>query len=476
MATKKTKTVKMGNLLLDPHNARIPTVNQTADQRALLHELVAHEDILGLAKSIASLGLFPNERMIVMPHGRNYLVLEGNRRLAAIKLLVNPELAQTSSMVGNFRRLARNIDLTPLMSVDVFIVQDRLAAARFIAALHTRPARKPWRPVQKGQYYRYLVDTGLTPRDLAQEIGVQEGEVRRSLRSEIIYRIAQTLDLTPDVRKRLASRKFSYTTLERFLERTAGQAFLGIKPDNTHGVRGVVHPDRFRAVLTTIVTDIATQSGLTRAINTEAEMRTYINKAEQGVPATKKRGSFTPDSFLGGDDPRPEPPVAPTKPRRKRRRSTSVIPRDFECNVHEPKVNALFGELKNINVRTQRNSSGVMLRVLLDVALWCFYKRTSLDTTVINHYDNKRKNRRHNSKWTPSLRELLSYGIDNTIFPGMSADEYKSLRTLLAKDANWIATIDILNEYTHNPQVQPTEQEVQTVWERVEPLFKIILR
>ena len=39
----------------------------------------------------------------------------------------------------------------------------------------------------------------------------------------------------------------------------------------------------------------------------------------------------------------------------------------------------------------------------------------------------------------------LPMGVDNHIFPGMSADEYKSLRTLLAKDANWIATIDILN-------------------------------
>ena len=475
MATKKTRTVKVGNLLLDPRNARIPTVNQTDDQRALLHELVAHEDVWGLAKSIASLGLFPNERMIVMPHGRNYLVLEGNRRLAAIKLLVNPELAQTSSMVGNYRRLARNTDLTPLMSIDVFVVQNRLEAARFIAALHTRPARRPWRPVQKGQYYRYLVDTGLTPEEMAQEIGVPEGEVRRSLRSEMIYRIAQTLDLKPDVRKRLASRKFSYTTLERFLERTAGQAFLGIKPDNTHGFRGVVHADRFRAVLTTIVTDIATKSGLTRAINTEAEMRTYIQKAENSVPATKMQGTFTPDVFLGGEDPTPEQPVPP-KPKRKQRRSTSVIPRDFECNVHEPKVNALFGELKNINVRTQRNSSGVMLRVLLDVALWCFYKRKSLDTTVINHYDKKRKNRQRNSKWTPSLRQLLSYGIENTVFPGMSADEYKSLRTVLAKDASWAATIDILNEYTHNPQVQPTEQEVKAIWERVEPLFKIILQ
>ena len=290
----------------------------------------------------------------------------------------------------------------------------------------------------------------------------------------MVYRIAQTLDLLRDVRQRLKSRTFSFTTLERFLERTAGQQFLGIKPNNTHGFRGVVHPDRFRAVLAKIVTDITTQPGLTRHINKDPDMRAYIQKAEQDVPRTKKRGSFTPDFFLGGK-PRSEPPVPP-KPKPKRRRSTSVIPRDFECHVHEPKVNALLGELKNINVRTQRNSSGVMLRVLLDVALWCFYKRTGSDTAVINHYDEKRKNRRRNSKWTPSLRELLSYGIDDTIFPGMSADEYKSLRTLLAKDANWIATIDILNEYTHNPQVQPTEQEVLTVWERIEPLLKIILK
>ena len=93
MASKKTRTVRVGNLLLDPQNTRIPTAHQTDDQRALLHELVAHEEVLGLAKSIASLGLFPSERMVVMPYGRYFLVLEGNRRLAAIRLLLNPELA-----------------------------------------------------------------------------------------------------------------------------------------------------------------------------------------------------------------------------------------------------------------------------------------------------------------------------------------------------------------------------------------------
>ncbi|WP_420615094.1 hypothetical protein [Candidatus Palauibacter sp.] len=476
MAAKPTKTVRVGNLLLDPKNTRIPTAQQTDDQRALLHELVAHDKVWELAKSIASIGLFPTERMVVMPHGRKYIVLEGNRRLAAIKLLFTPELAQTSSDVRKYKRLARQMDLTPLTSIDVVVVENRLAAARIIAALHTKPARHSWKPGQKAQFYRDMVETGLTPQEVSEEIGVTEGEVRRSLRSEILYRIAQTFDDLPAaIQTGLNSRQFAFTTLERFLERTAGQEFLGIKPDNTHGIRGFVHPDRFRAVLTKIVTDIITLPGLTRQINTERDMREYAKKAEGDIPATETKGSFTPGSFLGDAEPKPEP-ATPPKSKRKRRRSTSVIPNDFECTVHEPKVSALFGELKNINVRTQRNSSGVMLRVLLDVALWCFYKSTKQDAAVIAHYDKNRHYRKRNSNWTPSLRQLLSFGIENHIFPGMTADEYKSLKTLLARDANWSATIDVLNEYTHNPQVQPTTQEVHAVWERAQPLLKIILK
>ena len=117
-----------------------------------------------------------------------------------------------------------------------------------------------------------------------------------------------------------------------------------------------------------------------------------------------------------------------------------------------------------------------MLRVLLDVALWCFFKRTGSDSAVIAHYDKSGKKRGRNKNWTPSLRGAAFLWHRQHHFPGMSADEYKSLRTLLAKDAKLIATIDILNEYTHNPHVQPTEQEVRTVWERVEPLFRIILK
>ena len=112
MANTKNKTLRVGRLHLDPRNTRIPPAHRSEDERALIHELVEHEDVAKLAASISEKGLFPNERLVVIPaKGRSFTVLEGNRRLAAIKLLLNPELAQKPSQVAPFRKLARTADL-----------------------------------------------------------------------------------------------------------------------------------------------------------------------------------------------------------------------------------------------------------------------------------------------------------------------------------------------------------------------------
>ncbi len=477
MAEHKTRRVRVGNLLLDPRNTRIPTSHQTEDQRALLHELVKHEDVATLAKSIAKLGLFPNERMVVMREGRRYVVLEGNRRLAAIKLLLTPELAQTPAQVRVYRKVAQTTDLASLMMIDVVVVADRLEAAPIIAALHTKNPKRRWEAVQQARFYRGMVEEGLTPAEVAERLAVTLGEVRNYLRSEKLYRVALTLEYPDGVREKLENRRFPLTTLDRFLESRIGQKFLGLKLDDDLGFRGVVHPDRFRVVLAKVATDVATVRGLTRRINTERDFETYVSEAGQNLPRTRIRGNFTPALFLDEEEPdeqskqdRKDPPK-----RRRTRRSKSVVPTGFTCTTRQSKVRALFDELKKLDAGKQRNSSGVMLRVLLDVALWCFYKGRKLETAVLDHYDKGGKRRARNPDWTPSLRQLISYGAEKRVFPGMPADGYKSVRLLLARDHNWIATIDTLNEYTHNPQVQPTEAEIRTVWERAEPMLEIIL-
>lgn len=473
----KSASVKTGSLLLDSKNTRIPVDRRSEDQRQLLHVLLEHEDVRDLATSIAKLGIFPHERLVVMPHRKRFIVLEGNRRLAAIKLLLSPDLAPTDAEVKYFRKLSAKTDLSAIAKMDVSIMPNRIAAAPVIAALHVGESKKRWSTLQQARFYRELVDEGQSVAEVAEDLGVTLGQVNNYLRTEKLYRLALTLDYDPKVRSRLEDSRFPLTTLERFLESKLGRQFLGIELDDKKGFRGVVHPDRFKVALRQVATDIATKPGLTREINDEDGFRQYTSKIK--LPETKVRGRFNPDTLLQGDegdihdDDESGSSVVPA--RRVVKPSHSVVPRGFQCRSTHDRVRAIFIEIRQMSIEQQRNATGVMLRVLIDIALWSFIKEAGHETAVCDHFDPTKKKRGYDPNWTPPLRDLISYACEKRLFPGMAADGYRSVRTLAAKDADYIITIEGFNAFTHNPSVTPTAGDLRALWQRAEPMLQIIL-
>lgn len=469
-------TLKAGSLQLDPKNARIPPERRSNDQRALLHALLEFEDVKGLAASIAKLGLFPNERLIVIADGRRFTVLEGNRRLAAIKLLLNPQLAPTKQLVTYFRRLANKVNLADFGKLDAVALPNRIAAAPLIAALHTRRAKKRWVGVQQARFYRELISEGQSPAEIAEDLGMTVGQVQAYLRSETLYRLALQQQYPPEIRAKIENPNYPISTLQRFVESKNGRAFLGIELNDKHGFVGKVHPDRFKAVLAHIAAEIATHPRMTRTVNNEQDFKDYIASAEPKIGKTNLRGSFTPDE-IDNDAPggTPKEESKPDRPKRAPRPSPSIIPRGFQCTSKHARVCGIFDELKKIDAAVQRNSTGVMLRVLIDVAIWSFLKDISQAESATDHFDDSRKKRSNNPDWTPSLRDLLSYAVEKRLFPGMTADGYKATRTLVSKDADYFVTIEGFNAFTHNPFVVPTEGDLRALWTRAEPMLQIIL-
>ena len=88
-ATRKSA----GALQLDPANPRIPPSSKTLSQSELITELVTHDDVYQLALNIQANGFFPTEPLVAIREKGKYYVAEGNRRLAACKLLANPDAA-----------------------------------------------------------------------------------------------------------------------------------------------------------------------------------------------------------------------------------------------------------------------------------------------------------------------------------------------------------------------------------------------
>lgn len=105
--------VPVQNLHLDPDNSRH---NQTNDEREIVKHLYEKEKVDNLLKDIAIHGFSPLDRIGVIPcegTPNHYTVVEGNRRLCALKLLLDEEIAPTEAIRTQVIR-ARRLLQSPL--------------------------------------------------------------------------------------------------------------------------------------------------------------------------------------------------------------------------------------------------------------------------------------------------------------------------------------------------------------------------
>ncbi|WP_338527116.1 ParB/Srx family N-terminal domain-containing protein [Erwinia aphidicola] len=89
-------------LSLDPRNPRLyngKNFSENAEVADLVKELANSADLEELIQSISENGYLSIEPLIIMLRKNKYIVLEGNRRLAAIKLLKDPDLARKCRVV-----------------------------------------------------------------------------------------------------------------------------------------------------------------------------------------------------------------------------------------------------------------------------------------------------------------------------------------------------------------------------------------
>ena len=91
----KFQSIAINDLILNHENPRIdPVKNQGMAINAIMDKYL--KKIKKIAKDIAIYGLNPGKRWLVVKNGTKYIVLEGNRRLTSLKLIINPNLMMQS--------------------------------------------------------------------------------------------------------------------------------------------------------------------------------------------------------------------------------------------------------------------------------------------------------------------------------------------------------------------------------------------
>lgn len=153
---KKIELVDVGNLRFDPKNPRLPSTLNGTNERDVLGWMLAEGNIPELMASIGSAGYFPGEPLLVIPGKARgtFDVIEGNRRLTALKLLLDPKLAPTrAKAVQQVRDEALfRPNLIPVIKYD-----SREELLDFLAYRHITGV-KAWEPLAKARYLGHMFD------------------------------------------------------------------------------------------------------------------------------------------------------------------------------------------------------------------------------------------------------------------------------------------------------------------------------
>ena len=93
--TRSIVQVPVTELKLDPDNPRLDEANQALTQADLMNIFYDNYVLDELAASYVANGFFPSEHLLALEDGT---VLEGNRRLAALKFLMHDEDAEAADL------------------------------------------------------------------------------------------------------------------------------------------------------------------------------------------------------------------------------------------------------------------------------------------------------------------------------------------------------------------------------------------
>ena len=361
------RQLTIGDLLLDLEN---PRISRAGGQNDALQKIIDDQDVklAVLAESLVEDGgLNPMDRLLVVQSSdneRKYVVIEGNRRLAAIKILHNPAvltgLEVRSPIQKRFEALAVNFDVTTIEPIDCFEVRDRAEGATWIHQRHTGENEGrgivDWNAVARRRF------TGRDPALQALDFVMTHG------------------GLSED-EKRVIEARFPITTLDRLLSTPAVRTKLGLEIKDQK-LLTTLPADEVLKVLRRIIRDLANKTVVVTALKKVDQQVDYVSKLRQDLPDLSKRSTVQKsiDTFEVQDFKQ----SSPVKPKRKSKPAPrkALIPRECRLSVSNAKLAEIFKELRSLTLADFPHAISVLFRVFLEISVDDYLTRSTIPLIV----------------------------------------------------------------------------------------------
>ena len=508
-STWPKKRISVTTLRLDLNNPRLSETTKKLNQNEIIDYLVENEKIYELAVDIATKGYFLNEQPIVVKENGKYHVLEGNRRVSASKILINPDLIKSSARKSNIKKLLKTFDLSIIEKLECIIAPNREDADVMIVNRHTGGSQiEKWDKTKQDRflYNRFLA--GETVELMSSKFTMSKSDIKSALRRYSVYKELSDLNLDVSTKGAILNETtFSMTNVERAYQSKEGLAFMGFEFDeNNYTLVKKLPKEEFEKRLSKIAKDVVNGVINSRKLNSEEDKKNYFdglwNTGEFDssiVPDTKYNVSTNEEK----EEPTPPIPPAP-KPIRNRIATTKLMPVSTYLDTGVQRIDEIFYELKSLNIKSNPNAVAVLFRSYLDMLSYQFLKKnnglealkldaiTKLKTTNDKNFNKIKKyltelsvslddiddsklrpafliNDNLKQNQVPSLRIMLDHiSTSSTLITDEKLKQ--ALVGYLRTNTNLLGHNDF-NLLVHNEYYTADAEELKKVWTMIFPLL-----
>ncbi|WP_029586711.1 hypothetical protein [Bradyrhizobium sp. URHD0069] len=230
----KYESIPLKDIALDDRNPRIVTQTPLSSQGEIVSYLYENEDLEAFTKKIASEGKnIGAERPYVVKKGAGYIVIEGNTRIAAYKLLtglIKPP-KDYEDTIPHISDAAKK----HLLSVDCSIAPDRDALMPIMASAHFGTGDKSkWGYLGSRKAVFDELKAGKTLPKLAKLFHVTQGEIKEFILEYRLYLKALTLQWTHTEKDILLKPNLAFNPPVRFLQTSGHKEKVGISYDTAN--------------------------------------------------------------------------------------------------------------------------------------------------------------------------------------------------------------------------------------------------
>jgi hypothetical protein len=398
--------------------------------------------LLALCKHIGKHGLNPAQRFIVIPDDENqYIVLDGNRRLTALKVLENPEIAAHRVSETELRQLKQfAATYAPLDAAPCAVFKRREDTDTWIELIHLGESEGagsvPWGSQQKA---RHKARSGTKdPHLQVLEFVFDQGKV------------------SPESVETYQRGRYPVSTLDRALTTPYVREQLGIDMVNGQVVTRYPKSEVLKG-LTRLVDEIGTGAVKVKNFMSSADRVGYIDGfKDTELPAHSTQGDNSAPLSDAPDKPKSSP--APNKDRRGSTARAKLIPTPFSITIPVDRINDIYRELKRkLPVDNVPNATGVLFRVFLEL---------SIDEYIARH------------RIKPAKRDTLANKAEAVVsyMEGQGILSKKALMTVResVQSETKLTIPTNLNALMHNRQMAVSGNDLKFLWTRLEHFIQAL--